>query len=79
MYYFLLFNCEKKKFILAWYDSYSRWYAYNALPNIAQTGANVVRIVWLASLSGGLTINDLDTIMARAIQLKLVPMIELHG
>lgn len=80
-----IYDANKSEFLMrginnmhAYWDNYNRWYAYNALDNIALTGANVVRIVWLKYLQGGLTIVDLDTIIARAIQNKLVPMIELH-
>ena len=80
-----IYDANKAEFIMrginnvhAYWDNYNRWYAYNALDNIAQTGSNVVRIVWLKYLQGGLTIVDLDTIIARAIQNKLIPMIELH-
>jgi mannan endo-1,4-beta-mannosidase len=42
---------------------------------IAKTGANTVRIVWDTNGSAA----GLDVIIARALGLKLMPMVELHG
>jgi mannan endo-1,4-beta-mannosidase len=80
-----IYDANKNEFLMrgmsnahAWFDSYSRWLAYNALPYIAQTGSNVVRIVWLASPQPGLVAADLEKIILLTIQLKMIPMLELH-
>ncbi len=50
-----------------------------SFPEIAQTGANVVRIVWEVS-EGGVATNDvvLDSLIARCMRRKMIPMVELH-
>lgn len=53
------------------------WYntaAYDALPLIAENNVNCVRIVW--QIKGAPS--RLDQIIKRAIDLKMVPMVELH-
>ncbi|MFN8491758.1 MAG: cellulase family glycosylhydrolase [Caldilineaceae bacterium] len=48
-------------------------------PEIRQTGANSVRIVWLATLDGAPTdATLLDALITNARQNHLIPMIELH-
>lgn len=78
-----VYDANKNEFIIrgvnnnhADWDNYDRWLAYNALDNIALTKSNCVRIVWRKY--GMLSTADLDKIIARAVQYKLVPMIELH-
>jgi len=46
-----------------------------SFPEIAKTGANVVRIMWM-KWGGGAT--ALDTLIGNAIKYNLLPMIELH-
>jgi mannan endo-1,4-beta-mannosidase len=46
----------------------------DSFPEIAKTGANSVRIVWLSDRSP----QQLDAVIARAIDNGLIPMIELH-
>ncbi len=48
----------------------------DAFPEIAQTGANSVRIVWVADGSGSPA--QMDAAIGRAIDNDLIPMIELH-
>ena len=45
-----------------------------SLGEIARTGANSVRLVWLTSGSAG----ELDTLIHNCISLKMVPLVELH-
>ena len=49
----------------AWFDSYERDYAYNALDAIAGHGFNSVRIVWETKHSA----SDLRRVIARVIEL----------
>jgi hypothetical protein len=46
-----------------------------SLPEIAKTGANVVRIMWMAWGGGG---DKLDIIIGNCVQNKMIPIIELH-
>ncbi|MFN8357819.1 MAG: fibronectin type III domain-containing protein [Spirosomataceae bacterium] len=46
----------------------------NILPQIAQTGANSVRLVWLSSGSSV----DLDSLITNCIKNKMIPMVDLH-
>jgi len=50
-----------------------------SIPEIAQTGANCLRIVWTTTLNGSPT-NDvkLDSLISKCIQAKMVPMVEIH-
>ncbi|MGC9467099.1 MAG: discoidin domain-containing protein [Anaerolineae bacterium] len=45
-----------------------------AFPEIAKTGANVVRIVWLTEG----TAKELDTVIANAVNHQLIPMVDCH-
>jgi len=46
---------------------------------IAQTGANCVRIVWLAFLDGQPTLAaDLDRVISACIAQKMIPLVEVH-
>ena len=58
----------------AWYDSYGRDYAYDALDAIAGYGFNAVRIVWETDQDPA----QLRRIIARVVQLEMIPMVELH-
>ena len=60
-----------------WFDIGDQYFAYNALDNIAADGANVVRIVWETTATGG-TPALLQRIIRHAVELKMVPMLELH-
>lgn len=46
-----------------------------SLPEIAKTGANVVRMMWMAWGGGG---DKLDTLISNCIRNKMIPVIELH-
>lgn len=61
----------------AWFDSPGSLQATAALDNISTLGANSVRIVWEA-LSSNLTAALLERVLNRAVEQRLVPMIELH-
>jgi mannan endo-1,4-beta-mannosidase len=78
-----VFDANKNEFIMrgvnnphAWYDNYNRWLAYSALFHIASSKSNTVRIVW--EKNSVLTVSDLDKVIAEAVRLKLIPMVELH-
>jgi mannan endo-1,4-beta-mannosidase len=45
------------------------------LPEIAKTGANVVRLMWMRWGGGGA---KLDTLLKNCIASKMLPMLELH-
>lgn len=47
----------------------------NTLPQIAKTGANVVRLMWMVWGGGG---DKLDTLLKTCIVNKMIPMLELH-
>jgi hypothetical protein len=79
-----LYDANGKEFLIRgvnsahlWYDGSNRDYAYKSLLPISRTNANTVRIVW------GLNPQDmpagqLEKILKRVIELKMIPMIELH-
>ncbi len=60
-----------------WFDIGDQYFAYNALDNIAADGANVVRIVWETAATGG-TPALLRRIIRHVVELRMVPLIELH-
>jgi mannan endo-1,4-beta-mannosidase len=60
-----------------WFDIGDQYLAYNALDNIVADGANVVRIVWETNATGG-TPALLQRILRHVVELKLVPLVELH-
>ncbi|MBE9170987.1 cellulase family glycosylhydrolase [Pleurocapsales cyanobacterium LEGE 06147] len=62
-----------------WHDHSGQTPALNALDNIANFGFNSVRIVWGIDFMGKKT-NDamLEQIIQRTIDLKMVPMVEIH-
>ena len=53
-----------------------RWWARNALKNIAATRSNTVRILWRTN--NDLSSVDLDSVIQESINQKLIPMVELH-
>jgi mannan endo-1,4-beta-mannosidase len=57
-----------------WFDASDQYFAYNALDNMAAGGVNAVRIVWLTSGTTPL----LRRVIRRVVELRMVPMIELH-
>ena len=59
-----------------WFDISDQYWAYNALDNIAGYGANTVRIVWNTVAPGSPAL--LRRIIRRVVELRMVPMIELH-
>ena len=60
-----------------WFDVGDQYLAYNALDNIAAYGANTVRIVWDTTTMGS-TPALLRRIIRRVVELRMVPMVELH-
>jgi hypothetical protein len=61
----------------AWFDTGGRFWALGALDNIANYGFNSIRIVWEDEPS--LTPELLRRILRRAVELELIPMLEMHG
>lgn len=59
-----------------WFDVGDQYLAYNALDNIAADGANVVRIVWDTAAPG--TPALLRRIIRHVVELRMVPLVELH-
>jgi mannan endo-1,4-beta-mannosidase len=59
-----------------WFDISDQYLAYGALDNIAAYGANTVRIVWNTAAPG--TPALLRRIIRRVVELRMVPMVELH-
>jgi hypothetical protein len=73
-----LFDRLGNDFVIRGVNHPVAWYQTDALAwmdDIAQTGSNAVRIVWE---TGQGTAPILSQAIARAIELKMVPMIELH-
>ena len=76
-----LYDAEGGEFVIrginnphAWFDDYDRDWAYDALESIAGYGFNTVRIVWETDESTA----QLERIIERVVQLRMIPMIELH-
>lgn len=62
-----------------WFDPANRYLALEALDEIATFGFNSVRIVWETdAMNPGASSALLDSIIARVLSLRMVPMIELH-
>lgn len=64
-------------FIIVGMNNPHAWFgerAYQALDDIASTHANTVRIVWNTRGRA----DDLERIISRCIDLKMIPMVELH-
>ncbi|CAF0900463.1 unnamed protein product [Didymodactylos carnosus] len=62
------------------YDGYDRNYLYDALPSMRDKKFNSVRILWRKDLShsGFKNHSYLERIIKRCIELKMIPIVELH-
>lgn len=60
------------------WDNYNRFFARRSFRSLATLKANTVRLQWRMSLSGGLTINDLEESIKEAIRQKLAVILQLH-
>lgn len=72
-----LIDAEGNAFIIRGINNAHIWFgdkAYDALDAIESTGANTVRIVWKTTGDDA----ELERIICRCIDLKMVPMVELH-
>lgn len=72
-----LTDATGQPFIIVGMNNPHAWFgeqAYLALDDIASTHANTVRIVWNTRGRA----DDLERIISRCIDLKMVPMVELH-
>jgi hypothetical protein len=58
-----------------WFDAGNQYRAYQALDRIASYKTNTIRVVW--ETTGG-SAASLRQILYRIVQLKMVPMVELH-
>jgi mannan endo-1,4-beta-mannosidase len=58
-----------------WSDDYGQFYAYQALSGIARLKTNCIRIVWETSR---MSVDHLENVIKKVIDLKMIPMIELH-
>ena len=79
-----LYDANGKEFLIRgvnsahlWFDNYDRNYAYQSLLPISRTSANTVRIVWAINLVG-MQAGQLEKIIKRIIELKMIPMVELN-
>jgi mannan endo-1,4-beta-mannosidase len=77
-----LYDARGNEFIIrgvnnphAWSDDYGRYYAYQALSQIATTGCNCVRIVWQTDR---LSVKDLGNVIKKTVDLQMIPLVELH-
>lgn len=57
-----------------WFDGYAQFLAWNALDNIQSFGTNTIRVAWKTDGAPSL----LADILHRVVELKMVPMVELH-
>ena len=81
-----MYDANGKEFLIRgvnsehlWFDGWNRYFALKSLPFIAKTNSNLNRIVWsLNSQKFALQLTDLDKIINKTIELKMIPMIELH-
>jgi mannan endo-1,4-beta-mannosidase len=78
-----IYDGNKNEFIMRginnghiWADGWNKWWSYNSLPQIKQTGANSVRIAWASNSSRYAlkTPSDLDKILNSTIANKMVPI-----
>ncbi len=72
-----LIDATGHPFIIAGINNPHIWFrerAYQALDDIAATGANTVRIVW--QTRGQL--EELERVITKCIALKMIPIVELH-
>jgi hypothetical protein len=79
-----LYDANGKEFLIRgvnsahlWFDNHDRDFAYKSLLPISRTNTNTVRIVWGLNLQG-MPVGQLEKIIKRVIELKMIPMIELH-
>ena len=79
-----LYDANGKEFLIRgvnsahlWFDNFDRDYAYKSLLPISKTNSNTVRIVWGLNLQG-MPVGQLEKIIKRVIELKMIPMVELH-
>ena len=73
-----LIDATGAPFLIAGINNPHAWFkekAFNALFYIAETGANTVRVVWTDKGDAG----ELEKIIKRCIELKMIPMVELHS
>lgn len=72
-----LIDADGKAFVIKGMNNPHAWFgqkAYNALDQISTVGCNTVRIVWQ---TGG-NDQELERIINRCIELRMIPMVELH-
>lgn len=72
-----LIDANGNEFIIKGMNNPHAWFgkkAYDALTAIERVGCNTVRIVWMTSREDA----DLEAIISRCIELKMIPMVELH-
>lgn len=72
-----LLDANGNEFVLRGVNIPFAWYlneSYDALDDVAHSGVNCVRIVWESSLP----VQGLDQILQKCIDLKMIPMVELH-
>lgn len=72
-----LIDATGHPFIIAGVNNPHAWFrerAYQALDDIAVTGANTVRIVWQTRGQ----VDNLERVIRKCIALKMIPMVELH-
>ncbi len=73
-----LFDANKKPFVIRGINNHHIWdmnKAYEALDTIASYRTNCIRIVW--DTTG--TANDLKKVIDKCIDLKMIPMVEMHN
>ena len=72
-----LIDANGKAFVIKGMNNPHAWFgqkAYDALDQISAVGCNTVRIVWQ---TGG-NDQELERIINRCIELRMIPMVELH-
>jgi mannan endo-1,4-beta-mannosidase len=60
-----------------WFDTGNQYRAYQALDQIASYKTNTIRVVWDTETEGA-TASLLRRVLFRIVELKMVPMVELH-
>lgn len=80
-----LYNSRENQFLIrgvnsmnADWDNYNRFLAYDSIPAIAAQKFNTIRIQWRTNAGPNLSVTNLDNAIARAIQNKLIPIVQLH-
>lgn len=72
-----LLDANGEEFIIRGMNNPHAWFgekAFKALDDIQATGSNTIRIVWNTKGKDA----DLERIICRCIELKMIPMVELH-